>query len=66
MQMMPLNGLCEDQIMPNRSVEIESLRRDGMPELHERAIETNDAYNKVILDEKYFKVSERTLVHTGV
>ena len=65
-QMMPLNGLYEDQTMPKRSAEIESLRRGGTPELHERLIETNDAYNKIIPDEKYFETSERTLVHTGV
>ena len=57
-QMMPLNGLCEDQMMPKRSAEIEeSLRRGGMPELHERVIETNDVYNRIIPDEKYFEVS---------
>ena len=37
-----------------------------MPELHERVIEANDVYNKIIPDEKYFEISERTLVHTGV
>ena len=55
MQMITLNGLCEDQMMPKRGAEIESLRRGGMPELHERVIETNDVYNKIIPDERYFE-----------
>ena len=37
-----------------------------MPEFYERVIEANEVYNKIKPDEKYFEVSERTLVHTGV